>query len=478
MTNRRNLAALATVALLTGCGDSKSTAVDAGPDFPPWEMGLANASEAMGTVRGLTHARGIIHLHSPLSHDACDGKGIDDNGVLDEDCLMDLRAALCTTRVDFAALTDHDDNMAERDFVETFLQRGGDELIIDTSGDAIASRVQCANGHSFTWTVGGENRLMPIMLNKHPEGTVEERKSIYNGSTPETADLFRELGGVTLIAHTESKSIEDLRSYGLDGLEIYNLHANIDPTIREEDLGLDGPQGLRDALKFAEVDERGPEPDLAFLGFFSASDVALGKWDTLLGEGQRLTGTAGTDAHQNVLPILFRDEERGDSYRRMIRWFSNVALVSDASDTVAIQDALTGGRSFVAFELMGTPASFDVRAVADGMPTLELGGELGSGDGYTLEVDVPTVHNLDSRLLVPDVRVSIVHVDASGSREVAGGTSGVISAPMSSVGAYRVEVYITPKHLLPYLGNLDSDHSEREYPWIYANPVYVNAPVP
>ncbi len=464
--------------MLSGCGKSSKSTTDAGPDYPPWEMGLASAPEAMGTIRGLTHARGIIHLHSALSHDACDGKGLDEAGVVNEPCLRDLRLALCTTRIDYAALTDHDDHMAERDFPETYLQRDDDEFVSNTAGDKIASRVQCENGHSFIWTVGGENDLMPIMLNKHPEGDVDGRKTTYNSDTPETASLFRDLGGLTLIAHTENKDVSYLRDIGLDGLEIYNLHANLDPSIREEDLGLDGPLGLRNALKFAEVDEAGPVPDLAFLGFFEASDNALGKWDTLLGEGQRLTGTAGTDAHQNVLPILFRDEERGDSYRRMIRWFSNIALVSNLDDPDSVQEAIGAGRTLIAFEVLGTPTGLDFRAVADAMPTVELGGEVESSSGYTFEVDTPAVFNLDPRLATPEVRVSILHVDASGSREVASGTSGTISAALDAPGAYRVEVYITPKHLAPYFGNLGPEYSEREYPWIYANPIYVKAPPP
>lgn len=57
--------------------------------------------------------------------------------------------------------------MAERSFLDTYLQRNGDQLIMNPAGDAIGSLVQCENGHSFVWTVGGENSLMPIMLDKH-----------------------------------------------------------------------------------------------------------------------------------------------------------------------------------------------------------------------------------------------------------------------------------------------------------------------
>mgnify|MGYP000891175725 CR=1 FL=1 len=35
-------------------------------------------------------------------------------------CLQHLRAALCTTRIDYASLTDHDDTMADEEFAAIF----------------------------------------------------------------------------------------------------------------------------------------------------------------------------------------------------------------------------------------------------------------------------------------------------------------------------------------------------------------------
>ena len=468
---------------LTACGDSNSkgaddaSIIDAGPTFPAWKAGRERAVTTIGTRRGLTPVRGLIHLHSPLSHDACDGQGYrEETGTIDEDCLADLRAALCTMRIDFAALTDHDDFFADQEFEETYLARGSDELVRNTNGDAVASRITCEDGHEVLWTVGSENSLMPVMLDGHPAGTIEERKTLYNSNDAATANAFRDLGGLTFLAHTEDKDIELLRSLELDGLEIYNLHANLDPGIREEFLGLDGPAAFRAALDFAGDDKLGPEPDLALLAFLEPSNVALQKWDTLLGEGFRLTGTAGTDAHQNALPVIFRDGERGDSYRRMIAWFSNIALVETPGDHEALQDSLDRGRSFLAFEIMGSPSGFDVRATKEGSTTLELGDEAQSDAGYSLVVTTPSVHDLDASLPTPDIRVSIIHVDGTGSREVASGTSGDITTPLSSPGAYRVEVYITPKHLTRYLGNLGPEYAENELPWILSNPVYVVAP--
>lgn len=50
---------------------------------------------------------------------------------------------------------------------------------------------------------------------------------------------------------------------------------------------------------------------------------SLQKLDGLLARGP-IVAAAGTDAHENVLPTLLRDGERGDSDRRMLRWFSSV----------------------------------------------------------------------------------------------------------------------------------------------------------
>ncbi len=462
---------------LAACGNGGANpAVDAGPQIPAWKKGRESAAVAIGSQRGLTPVRGIIHLHSPLSHDACDGKGLDEEtGAPNEDCLADLRAALCTMRIDYAALTDHDDFMADQEFSETYLQRADDELVLDQAGQAIASRIHCDNGHEVMWTVGSENSLMPIMIDRHPAGTIEERKVIYNSNDAATAEAFRELGGLTFLAHTEDKDIELLRTLGLDGLEIYNLHANLAPDIREDFLGLDGPAAIRAVLGFAG-EEVGPEPDLAMLAFLEPSNVALAKWDTLLGEGHRITGTAGTDAHQNALPTIFRDGERGDSYRRMISWFSNIALVETKGSPDALQEALDMGRSYVAFEIMGSPAGFDVRATALSKPTIELGGEVVADQGYVMEVATPAVFNLDSQFEAPSIRVSIVHVDATGSREIASGTEGTLTAPLDAPGAYRVEVFITPKHLIPYLRDLGPEHASKEHPWIYSNPIYVVGP--
>lgn len=412
----------------------------------------------MGARRGLTPARGIIHLHSPYSHDACDGDPRDDfTGDLDEDCLADLKFGLCHTRQDYAVLTDHDDSMADEDFEDLFLIRGDDELILDGGGNPIAARIACENGHRVILYTGGENRQMPIMIDRHPSGTVQQRHDIYNAGDADTMELWRTVGGMGWYAHTEEKDLDTLRTTQPDGFEIYNLHFNVL-----------SPGSLEAVLQFNDTSAFGPEPDLAMLSFLAPNQSALDKWDTLLGEGRRVSGSGGTDAHQNVLPILLRDGERGDSYRRMIRWFSNVALVDDPTDHVQIEDAIRAGRFFVAFEVMGTPVGFDVEASG-----VEIGGDVAIGTTITLTV--PTVYQLPAELPEPVIRGRILRINSDGSAtEVAEGAGPTVTADVTAAGvAYRAEVLITPLHWGPYLGNLGTEYAEREQVWIYSNPFYV-----
>src|SRR5678816_848211 len=102
------------------------------PTLPAWDKTLPPASVlGTGTARGLTPARGIVHLHSPYSHDACDNAPRDATGLPNEACLHDLRVALCADHIDFAALTDHDESMADEEFDTLFNMRGADQAVMD-----------------------------------------------------------------------------------------------------------------------------------------------------------------------------------------------------------------------------------------------------------------------------------------------------------------------------------------------------------
>jgi hypothetical protein len=459
--------------LLVGCGNDPPIE----PELPAWDPTLPDA-RVIGSPRGFMPSRGIVHLHSPFSHDACDGNPRADDGTPNEPCLTDLRRALCTTRIDFAALTDHDDSMADEDFATLFSQRPGDEPLRDPAGDVVALRMICPeDAHVVTITVGSENDLMPIMLDRHVAGDVAQRHATYNGTDAASVAAFRDAGGLVWVAHTESKPLELLRAVEPDGIEVYNLHANIDPDIREEFLGLDGSAALVAAVEFADTNPGHPEPDLAMLAFLAPNAPAIETWNTLLGEGRRVSATAGSDAHQNAIPVTFGDGERGDSYRRVLRWFSNIAYATVPGDPVAVKDALRTGRMFALLEILGTPEGLDIRATS-GATTFELGDVIPAG--ATITVDLPRIHALDERLPAPVIRARVVYIEApTGVVSELGAAEGageqlVVTTP--GPGAYRVELTMVPHHLAPYLRDLGPDLAGVELPWIYASPIYVAAP--
>ena len=448
---------------VAACGDGTP-----GDKLPAWDKTLPSASViGTGSARGFTTARGIVHLHSPYSHDACDGMPRDTAGVPNEPCLDHLRKALCTERIDYAALTDHDDTMADEEFTTLFNMRGDDEPIMFGSLQ-IASRIHCDNGHEVIVSVGGENDLMPIMFDHHVAGTVQERHDIYNGKSPTDVQAMRDAGALIWVAHTEQHPTDELRGVGPNGVELYNLHANIDPKIRADFLGLPGYDAISKAVEFADTNEGGPEPDLALLSFLAPNEPGLMHWNELLAEGRHVAATAGSDAHENALPVMLADGERGDSYRRVLRWFSNVVLVTDPHSHGEIEAALEKGRVFAVFEIMGTPEGFDV--VATG------GGELGDTVTFNathLLVKVPKVRGLDPTLPAPEIKATVIRAYAGAMTTVESGPGPELDVALPGPGAYRVEVSIVPHHLGPYLRDLGTAYADREVPWIYTSAIYV-----
>jgi hypothetical protein len=94
-------------------GLDASASEDAGPPPPPWPSGLAPLE---ATRRDLQLRRAIVHLHSPLSHDACDGEGWVDGALTDTPCFEHLRSAACTLHMDTLWLTDHAPHVEEPSF--------------------------------------------------------------------------------------------------------------------------------------------------------------------------------------------------------------------------------------------------------------------------------------------------------------------------------------------------------------------------
>ena len=445
--------------------------VDAGPPLAPWPHTLP-ASETLGTVRGLRVMRAIIHSHSPLSHDACDGAGFADGVLLDVSCLDHMHDAVCALNVDVLNLTDHAEHIFEVTHEEEFWERPGDTEVRTPDGDLAAVNWACGDGRSVIVTVGTENALMPIGLLRHPTTSTDPAviAEAYRADGPAAVQAFHDAGGLVMVPHTESRDLEYLRTLGMDGMEIYNIHANMDPDIRFDFLGLGRLDYVSTVLSFLGITSR-LEPDLAFLGFFSENQNDLDKWDALLASGVEVTGINGCDAHENTFPQLMRDGERVDSYRRLMRW-ATVHLRVPERSLAAQQAALVAGRAYVAFEVFGSPVGFDFYAQDSGSATYEMGAH--APVGATLHVVRPTM-SAD----VPDgalalVSMRIVRSTATGAVEVAQGTGETLDFVPTEPGAYRAEVRIVPEHARPYLSRL-ADTLIKDYVWVYANPVYFDA---
>ncbi len=435
-----------------------------------WDKSQPDISDQ--TVRQFRELRAIAHLHSHWSHDACDGDP-QPGGVPDEECLQDLRDALCTTRIDAAFLSDHPGHATETDYGTLLLVRGDDETVLGQNGAPVANRMTCPSGHKVLLLPGIESGdMMPLALDSHVDGG-------YGPMTAEQYDRVTDAGGIKWIAHTESRDIAQMAAVGLEGIELYQLHANLAPDIREEWLGLDPFGFLSDVGPFFFAESHGiadpPHPDLAPLGFLLLNEPSIVALETL-GQDQKLGVTGGTDAHQNVFPADAGDWERIDSYRRMLRWFNNRLRVELPADELPspelVEAALREARSHIAFEVFGTPIGFDMRLEG---PAAELGDEVAYAEGIEVVVTPPTLDPRSPRADVsPVVTTKIYFADPSGRTLLAEATGDAeLRVAVPGPGLVRAEVWIQPLHLAPYLGELSDDYSQRTVPWLQTGGIFV-----
>jgi hypothetical protein len=443
--------------LLSACTGDAPDPLDTatGPREVPWSRGVPVLDPA---PRGYAYRRSIVHLHSPWSHDACDGQGIDDQGNVNQECLDDFRSGLCDAGIDFAFVTDHPSHSAEQPYDALTHARPGDEIV------AGGSWIPCDDGRRSLFMPGIEDELMPVALDRHVAGDDPlENDRIYNQDDTEAITAEIEAGGAVMIAHTEQRDVTQLlaqQADGITGLEIFNLHASFAPDIRGDFLGLDPLGWATDIAPFTSPDATG-EPDLFVLGVLEEQTVSVDKWDTLLAAGPAV-GVAGTDAHQNVLAIDLRDGERGDSYRRMLRWFSNWVL-AEGDDPASAQAALESGRVWVVFEILGTPDHLDFSVTDTDGGTVEMGGE---ATGGTLHVSCPTLHR-DSPRGLEEPEISVV-VYKDGAQWQTGCGDFELDGP----GSYRMRAEIVPNHLVPFMGD-EPDPYRRPFPWLYSNAIRV-----
>ncbi|MBI5499806.1 MAG: hypothetical protein HY907_06160 [Deltaproteobacteria bacterium] len=429
--------------------------------YHPWAV---LPSSEVPAPRDWQLRRGIIHIHSPYSHDGCDNEPFTD-GVRNEECFQQLRQALCDTGQDFAFLTDHATLFADHEFPDILLYAPGDTLI-ERDGNPVANRMACPDGREIIIAAGTEQGSMPIGLEHHVGDTPAERHDNYNDTTPAGIEALKAAGAVALVQHTEGWPVEELLAMPLDGFEIYNLHFNLEDGIAEA-------LSLLTELRRAPC--RVPVPELGLVPIWRENDADLLRWSRALAI-RRSAGVLATDVHRNTFNGTSPDGERIDSFRRLTHWFSNyVLLPAGAVDDVALKDAIRRGRLYGGFDYLGYPVGFDFHAEAAGT-FYEMGDEVPAGETVVLRVVAPTVSKLDPDGPQPVITARILRSDDGTWMEVATG-QGTVELPAAPVGVYRADVRIVPEHLRPWLG-LRADTYVVDHAWVYSNPIYVGVSWP
>lgn len=464
------LSILAT-ALLGACGSSGG---DGDPDASTWEPppGPDAVDDALyhpwaylpstdiPAPRDWQLQRGIIHLHSTYSHDACDGEPFVD-GVRNEQCFDELRDALCVTQQDFAFLTDHDDLFAYHEYPDVLLYAEGDTLI-ERGGLPVANVMHCDDGHDVVIAAGTESGSMPIGLEHHVGETLEERMEAYNDVTHDGVQAYRDAGALALVQHTEEWEVETLLSLPLDGIEIYNLHYNMIQAV--------------DVVVIMIIDSsdrpwRVPVPELAFVPLFRENPADMEAWSRSLAV-RRQVGIIASDIHRNAFAGESLDSERYDSYRRLMHWFSNHVLTPPGPvDDASLKEAIGHGRLYGAFEAYGYPMGFDFHATT-GATVYEMGDDVPGGVTVQLHLTIPTVYHLDPDGPQPVITGRILRSSDGDWDEVVSDSSDITYE--AGPGVYRAEIRIIPEHTRPWLGTLADEYLADDKVWIYSNPIYVD----
>lgn len=431
-------------------------------------------SSTLGSPRGYRMVRVITHDHSPYSYDACDSAGLV-HDVPRADCLHDLKDALCHNRIDVLFLSDHPDKMQNFEMKDLLLIEEGDHPLTGADGTPYVNQIKsCKSDFVPSLMVGFEGRVLSLGMMRHAAATVSERTALYEEETPELRATLADVSeAVVMIPHTESRSLDLIRSLEPDGIEIYNVHANLDPKIRKSDLGIKPFDHLPRILTYLLDPYKSLNADYMFMQFVFVHPDYFTKWDILISEGRKIAGFGGSDSHENIFPQTASDGERLDSHRRLTRFMSNHLLVN-STDPLSVRTALKNGRGWLVFEGLGSPVGMDLSASVDGT-VIGVGESVSLKSATaTISVKVPSLHpksyHGDES---PEIRAVLLQVISGGHEKVVASSSGgEISYRTTTAGAYRAEIWMRPRQLREELGDF-SALADGEYRWIITNHVYI-----
>lgn len=365
-------------------------------------------------------------------------------------CLEQLRRGVCATHQDLIVLTDHPALMALVDFEALFLlfPERGDRFLPPGEGVWL-----CPDRHPVHVLVGFEDRLMPLGLKGHLFGTPEERLNLYKRKDPEVSALLRSNGALIAIPHSESRTLEEILPLAPEVMEFGNHHAILDPGIRAESLRKNPFTGIASLFPGILTPEDAPYPDLLWLLFYEENEPAYRLWiRTWMLKGT--AGIYGCDAHENVYPGILSDGERGDSYRRMLRWATNWVFPEGITEAASpsFLEALKAGRVVTVFEALGTPERFGI--------TYER-------ESRTLIVAYPG-EALPFGAVKTRTRIRGFSGEGELLFEITGDKER-IEIPQG-FAALQLTIEATLSHLKGYLGRWQEKAAGRFYPWISFQP--------
>jgi hypothetical protein len=505
------------------------TNADAGstsPDGGSPDAGLT--SPDAGSKPEWQTVRVALHLHSAVSHDACDGHSRDGGALasLDQTCLAELKDALCASRIDVALLTDHPRYMDARPFDEALLYQPerGETLLDPTSDGATGVRLPCPNGADALLAAGFEGtHTMPLGLHHHL-GAADYGTPTDSTTAPADAESLlssvHAAQGIYFTAHSEGPDLPAalLETVPTDGMEWYNVHGNFLALFSGDVIGqatdLAHIADLIDALRGLEPFLAGSpdaQPDLVYLSLLEAGfpEAGLEKWYEVLGH-RFIAGGLGNDVHQNVSvkplcqgaaaqaicaavagaypnlltalaaggTLQLSDGERIDSYARVLRWLNNRVLVTERS-IPAVVSALAAGRSYGVFAVLGEPGPVAFWAERGG-ERFEMGASLPSA-GTVLRARLPDRPAPELGASWTSDDAALAELDAilwrtgpTGKEPVATYTEfgASVALPSLSAGAYSLEIRLTPKHLRSALGSAHG-LAENEYRWVLTNAIEI-----
>ena len=152
---------------------------------------------------------------------------------------------------------------------------------------------------------------------------------------------------------------------------------------------------------------------------------------------------------------------------------AGAGATASAAAGASAKAALRTGHSHIVFEAFGSPIGFDFVALRGDVAT-EMGAEVALADGLKL---VATLPRLDPRSpqggVAPGLEGRLYRATQDGRELLETWSSGAIEVVVPGPGVYRVEVWMTPRQLAPYLGAVAANYTETPVPWIYSGAIFV-----